>query len=130
MTDTGLLVARLFLGVPLIVWGILKLRGGDAKIAPLIAKLGLPDSMALAAMVGLCEALGGLMILLGWPVRTAALLLGLWCLLTGWLEHRGNVTEILKNVTMAGGYFALVAVGGGTLALFGGVGPGILGWLP
>jgi hypothetical protein len=45
------------------------------------------------------------MVVLGWPLRTAALLLGLWCLLTGYLEHRGNLTEFLKNVTMAGGFF-------------------------
>ena len=128
--DTGLLLARLFLGVPFIVWGVMKLRGGDAKIAPLIARLGVPDPMALAAMVGLCEALGGLMVVLGYPLRTAALLLGLWCLLTGWLEHRGNMTESLMNISMAGGYFALVATGGGALSLFGGSGPGILGWLP
>lgn len=128
--DTGLFIVRLFLGVPFIVWGIGKLRGGDAKIAPLIARLDVPDPKFFALMVAICETTGGLMIVLGWPVRTAALLLGLWCLLTGYLEHRGNLTEFLKNVTMAGGFFALVVVGGGAIALFGGHAPGILGWLP
>ena len=80
----GLFIVRLFLGVPFIIWGIGKLRGGDARIAPLIAGS----------------------------------------------EHRGNATEVLKNIIVAGGYFALVATGGGALSLFGGSGPGILGWLP
>lgn len=102
--DTGLFIVRLFLGVPFIVWGIGKLRGGDAKIAPLIARLDVPDPKFFALMVAICETTGGLMIVLGWPVRTAALLLGLWCLLTGNLEHRGNQTEFLKNATMAGAF--------------------------
>lgn len=126
----GLFIVRLFLGVPFIIWGIGKLRGGDARIAPLIAKLDLPDPKFMALMVAICETAGGVAVVLGWPLRTTALLLGLWCLLTGYLEHRGNLTEFLKNVTMAGGFFALVVVGGGAVALFGGDGPGILGWLP
>ena len=126
----GLFIVRLFLGVPFIIWGIGKLRGGDARIAPLIAKLDLPDPKFMALMVAICETTDGVAIVLGWPLRTAALLLGLWCLLTGYLEHRGNLTEFLKNVTMAGGFFALVVMGGGAVALFGGDGPGILGWLP
>lgn len=31
MHDEGLLIARLFLGIPFIVWGVLKLRGGEAS---------------------------------------------------------------------------------------------------
>ena len=54
----GLFIVRLFLGVPFIIWGIGKLRGGDARIAPLIAGS----------------------------------------------EHRGNATEVLKNIIVAGGY--------------------------
>jgi putative oxidoreductase len=35
-------MVRLFLGVPFIIWGIGKLRGGDARIAPLIASSAFP----------------------------------------------------------------------------------------
>ena len=89
--DTSLLLARLLMGVPFVYWGFGKLRGGDRKIAPMLAQLGLPDTMALAFMVGLCEFAGGVIIVLGWPLRTAAVLLGLWCILTGYLEHRANM---------------------------------------
>ena len=41
MFDEGLVIARLFLGVPFIVWGILKLRGGEAKLVPGLQALGL-----------------------------------------------------------------------------------------
>ena len=55
----GLFIVRLFLGVPFIIWGIGKLRGGDARIAPLIAKLDLPDPKFMALMVAICETAGG-----------------------------------------------------------------------
>lgn len=121
--DETLLIARLFLGVPFMVWGFLKLHGGAAKLVPALVALGLPDAALLARLVGLCELVGGLAIVLGYPARTAGVLLGLWCLLTGYLEHKGNVTELLKNATMAGGFFAVAAVGAGGLALFSGLSP-------
>ncbi|MBP7003196.1 DoxX family protein [Amaricoccus sp.] len=130
MHDTGLLIARLFLGIPFIVWGTLKLRGGEAKLVPGLRALGLPDATFFAYLVGVCELFGGLAVVLGYPARTAGVLLGLWCLVTGYDAHRGNVTELLKNATMAGGFFALAAAGAGAIALFGGHPPGILGWLP
>lgn len=130
MHDEALIVARLFLGVPFIVWGILKLRGGEAKLVPGLRALGLPDAVFFAYLIGLCELVGGVAVVLGYPVCTASVLLGIWCLLTGYDAHRGNVTELLKNVTMAGGFFALAAAGPGSVSLFGGAPPGILGYLP
>ena len=130
MHDVGLLVARLFLGVPFVVWGAMKLRGGEAKLVPGLRALGLPDAVVLAYLIGLCELAGGAMIVLGYRVRTAAVLLGLWCLLTGYDAHRGNITELLKNATMAGGFFALAVAGAGTMALFGGAPAGLFAYLP
>jgi len=130
MTDEGLFVARLFLGAPFVVWGTMKLRGGEAKLVPGLKALGLPDATAFAYLIGLCELLGGLFVILGYPARTAGLLLGLWCLATGYDAHRGNLTEMLKNVTMAGGFFALASVGPGAISLFGGAPSGIFAWLP
>ena len=51
MHNEGLLIARLFLGVPFIVWGILKLRGGEAKLVPGLRALGLPDAVFFAYLV-------------------------------------------------------------------------------
>lgn len=130
MHNEGLLIARLFLGVPFIVWGILKLRGGEAKLVPGLRALGLPDAVFFAYLVGFCEFAGGVMVVLGYPVSTASVLLGFWCLVTGYDAHRGNVTELLKNVTMAGGFFALAVAGAGSLALFGGAPSGLFAYLP
>lgn len=40
MRDEGLLVARLFLGIPFIVWGAWKLRGGEAGPVPAFRRSG------------------------------------------------------------------------------------------
>lgn len=130
MQNEGIFIARLFLGMPFIIWGILKLRGGEAKLVPGLQALGLPDAVFFAYLIGLCELLGGLAVVAGYPVRTASVLLGLWCLVTGYDAHRGNITEILKNVTMAGGFFALAVTGAGAFSLFGGVPSGIFAYLP
>ncbi|NEI73990.1 DoxX family membrane protein [Rhizobium lusitanum] len=130
MYNEGLLIARLFLGVPFIVWGILKLRGGEAKLVPGLRALGLPDAVFFAYLVGFCELVGGIALVAGYPARTAGILLGLWCLVTGYDAHRGNITELLKNVTMAGGFFALAAAGAGSFSLFGGAPAGIFAHLP
>jgi putative oxidoreductase len=130
MEDVALLVARLCMGVPFIIWGFGKLRNRGAELIPGLRALGIPDPAAFAFLVGACEFLGGLAVLIGYPLRTASVLLGLWCLLTGYDAHRGNQTELFKNITMAGGYFALAVAGAGALSLWGGSAPGILGWLP
>jgi putative oxidoreductase len=130
MHDEGLVLARLFLGLPFIVWGILKLRGGEAKLVPGLQALGLPDAVFFAYLIGVCELVGGVAVVLGYPVRTASILLGIWCLLTGYDAHRGNVIELLKNATMAGGFFALAAAGPGSISLFRGAPHGVFAYLP
>lgn len=128
--NEGLFIARLFLGIPFMVWGVLKLRGGEAKLVPGLRALGLPDATFFAYLIGFCELVGGVAVVLGYPARTASILLGLWCLVTGYDAHRGNITEILKNVTMAGGFFALAATGAGAISLFGGAPAGLFAYLP
>jgi putative oxidoreductase len=129
MHDEGLLIARLFLGMPFVTWGALKLRGGEAKLVPGLRALGLPDAALFAYLVGLCEFVGGVAVVLGYPARTASVLLGLWCLVTGYDAHRNNITELLKNVTMAGGFFALATAGAGSISLFGGAPGGLFSYL-
>lgn len=126
MHDAGLLIARLLLGVPFIIWGFLKLRGGEAKLVPVLAAMGLPDATLLAYLVGLCELVGGLGVALGYPVRSFSVLLGLWCLVTAYAAHRKQLGEVLSHMAMAGGFFALAVAGAGAIALFGGDPAGLL----
>lgn len=130
MTDEALLIGRLFLGVPFIIWGTMKLRGGEAKLVPRFQKMGLPDAPALAYLVGLCELVGGVMVVLGYPLRTASVLLGLWTLVTAYVAHRGDTNQLLAHCGMAGGFFTLAGAGAGSLALFGGHASGVFGYLP
>lgn len=130
MYNEGLFIARLFLGIPFVVWGVLKLRGGEAKLVPGLRALGLPDATFFAYLIGLCEFVGGVAVVLGYPARTASILLGLWCLVTGYDAHKGNIIEFLKNVTMAGGFFALATAGAGAISLFGGAPAGLFAYLP
>lgn len=111
MHDMALLIARLFLGVPFIIWGIMKLRGGEAKLVPVLVGLHLPDAKALAYLVGLCELLGGIGVVIGFPLALFGTALGLWCLVTAYIGHRGDMNALLSHVAMAGGFF-LVAVAG------------------
>ena len=130
MHDEALLVARLFLGVPFILWGTMKLRGGEAKLVPVLVAMGLPDAKALAYLVGVCEFVGGVAVCLGYPARTVSVLLGLWCLVTGYAAHKGDLNQLLAHVGMAGGFFVLAVVGAGSVALFGGAPPDPFAYLP
>ena len=128
--DVAILLARLLLGVPFVIWGIMKLRGGEAKLVPVLAGMGLPDANVLAYLVGLCELVGGVAVVLGYPVRTVGVLLGIWCLITGYAAHRKDVNQLLTHVGMAGGFFLLAATGPGSMALFGGAPTGVIAVLP
>lgn len=130
MDNFAFFVARLFLGIPFIIWGFLKLKGGEAKLVPVLVAFGLPDATILAYLIGLCEFVGGLAVVIGYPARTASLLLGLWCLVTGYQAHRSDTNALLSHVTMAGGFFLLAVAGTGAIALFGGVPSGLFGDLP
>ena len=116
MNNAGLLLGRLLLGVPFIVWGILKLTGA-AGFSGALAKMGLPSPLILAYLVGLCELVGGLAIIGGFALRTASVLLALWCLATGHIIHVGNRTAFLDHLVMAGGFLILAAAGAGAWSL-------------
>lgn len=131
MSDENPLLARLFLGAPFIVRGFLKLGGGDARRCRRCAAWGLlPDATALACRVGFCELAGGVMVVPGYPARTAGALPGLWCLVTAYIGHKGDTNQMLAHTCMAGGLFTLASIGAGTLALFGGHPEGVFALLP
>ncbi len=130
MNAIALLVARLFLGIPFVIWGAMKLRGGEAKLVPVLVNMGMPDAKFLAYLVGFCELVGGLGVALGYPVRTFGVLLGLWCLVTGYAAHKSDTNQLLAHVSMAGGFFLLAVVGAGSISLFSGIPAGPFSLLP
>lgn len=130
MHDMVLLIARLIMGGSFIVWGVMKLRGGEARLVPVLSAMGMPDAKALAYLVGLCELVGGICVVLGYPLATVSVLLGLWCVVTAMVAHKADANQMLAHVTMCGGFIALAAAGAGTIALFGGSSQGVFALLP
>ena len=68
------------------------------------------------------EALGGLMILLGYHTRVTALMLAAFCVVTAIVFHtklgdRNQLLHFEKDLAIAGGFLVLFAHGGGAWAL-------------
>lgn len=119
MTPVALLAARILLGLLFVMAGIGKL-GDVAGFAGYMASGGVPA--ALAWPVVLFEILGGLALILGVATRPVALALGAFCVVSGVLYHfdpadQMQMTQLLKNLGLAGGYLALAVTGAGALSV-------------
>lgn len=120
MTNTSLLlVARILLGLLFVVAGFGKLGNVDG-FGAYIASGGVPA--ILAWPVVLFEILGGLALIVGFQTRIAALALAAFCVLSGLLYHfdpadQMQMTNLLKNLGLAGGYLALFVTGPGAWSL-------------
>ncbi len=114
-----LLMSSLFLWA-----GINKLRnpGGTAQAFAEYYHVPLPDVATWIAII--VEVLGGLAILVGFQARWVALVLALWCLITGFAFHLPagdlpNMINFYKNLVMAGGLLYVMAYGAGGLSVDG-----------
>lgn len=116
MTNTSfLLIARIFLGLLFLVAGLGKL-GDVAGFGGYMASGGVPA--ILAWPVVLFEIFAGLALMIGLQTRIAALALAAFCVLSGLLYHfdpadQMQMTQLLKNLGLAGGYMALWVAGAG-----------------
>lgn len=110
---------RILLALIFLVAGLGKL--GDVQgFAGYMASGGIPTFLAWPAI--LFEILGGLALLIGFMTRPVALALAGFSVLTALMFHLepGNqmqVTMLLKNFAMAGGYLMLAAYGAGALSV-------------
>lgn len=117
MSDNVLkLIARILLAVLFIVTGLGKLAD-PSGVAGMLGSLRLPGATALAYLVGLCEAVGGIALVVGYRVRAAALLLAAWCATTALIVHLHMPLDLMKNLGLAGGFLMLAASGAGSLAI-------------
>ncbi len=116
MTNTSfLLIARIFLGLLFLVAGLGKL-GDVAGFGGYMATGGIPA--ILAWPVVLFEIIAGLALIIGVQTRITALALAAFCVLSGLLYHfapadQMQMTQLLKNLGLAGGYMALWVAGAG-----------------
>ena len=124
----GLLIARVLMSILYITSGWGKITG-YAGTAAYMGAMGVPSW--LLPLVIITELGGGLLILVGYQTRIVAFLLAGFTLIAGYLFHYKGMTgqpgqemmdmmnwlAFMKNITIAGGFLALVGSGGGALSV-------------
>jgi putative oxidoreductase len=100
-------------------WGKLMNPSGTAQY---FASYHLPAPSVLVWIVIIIELIGGLLILAGFQARWVALVLAIFCLITGFAIHLPagdlpNMINFYKNLSMAGGFLYVVAYGAGPLSV-------------
>ena len=116
------LLARLLLSAIFLASGFMKLAAPASAMAG-IARLHLPMPAQLAWLIAVVIELGGgIFVLLGYRTRPAALLLALFCVVTGFAVHyhpgnQDQMNQFMKNLAIAGGFLQLAATGPGRFVL-------------
>ncbi|KAB2914145.1 MAG: DoxX family protein [Hyphomicrobiaceae bacterium] len=115
------LVGRLLLAAIFIQSGWGKIGGYDAT-AIYMGKAGVPGT--LLPLVIAVELLGGILIVIGWQTRLAAIGLAVFTVLTAVFFHmnfgdRMQTIQFMKNLAIAGGFLALAAGGAGAWSVDG-----------
>jgi len=110
-------VGRILMGLLFVMGGIGKFQMGIPAFAQFIES-ALPLGF-LAAPIAIFELVAGLLLIVGYQTRWAALALAGFCVFTGVMYHQGmaEVTNLLKNIALAGGYLLLFAHGAGKWAI-------------
>jgi putative oxidoreductase len=88
----------------------------------MLTRYGLPVPGGAYAVALLVEIGTGIAFLIGWKARTAALVLAIWCIATGFVAHyhpgdQGQMINFMKNLCMAGGFLQVVAYGAGKFSV-------------
>lgn len=121
-----LLVARLLLALMFVMAGVSKLTGLEGT-AGYIASAGLPMAQVLAFGAGVLEVAAGVMLIVGWQARWAALALAAFTVLASLLFHNFwampkdqqfmEQLMFMKNLAITGGLLFVFAFGPGSLSL-------------
>jgi putative oxidoreductase len=115
------LIGRILLGGPFVMSGLGKLAAYGGTVG-YISAVGLPAApLAYLAAVAI-EVGGGLLLLAGYRVRPASLVMALFCLATAVFFHhnfadQNQMIHFLKNVMMAGGLLQIASFGAGAWSL-------------
>jgi putative oxidoreductase len=95
---------------------------GYAGTAKYMATGGVPE--VLLPLVIVVELIGGLLVLVGWQTRIAALLLAGFTILAALLFHsnfaaQGQMVHFMKNIAITGGFLVLAMAGPGAWSVEG-----------
>ena len=112
-------VGRILIALMFVTSGFSKISG-YAGTQGYMEAMGVPG--ALLPLVIAVELLGGLAVMLGWHTRIAAFLLAGFSLLSALLFHANfgdqmQMIMFMKNISIAGGFLMIVALGGGAYSL-------------
>ena len=120
------LLGRLMLAALFLHAGYTKLMN-VAGTAGYLGKLALPMPEVLVWGVIAIEILGALLIVLGWQTRPVAWIMAVFTVGTAVLGHKfwgidpgqvgSQLTQFLKNVSIAGGFLMLAAYGPGKISV-------------
>jgi putative oxidoreductase len=98
--------------------------------ASAIGSKSLPYPNVLAVLTALLETFGGVLIIVGWQTRLAALALAIFSAVAAYYfhdfwnqpagqQHTNNMIHFMKNVSIIGGFLMLCAAGAGRYSLDG-----------
>ena len=120
------LVGRILLAVIFVTSGFQKM-GGFEGTTGYIASKGLPMPQVLAALTILVELGGGILLVIGWKARWAALAIAVFTLLAAFLFHNywamtgeevmQDRISFWKNISIAGGMLMVFAFGPGRYSI-------------
>jgi putative oxidoreductase len=115
------LLGRILLGAPFLMSGLSKLGAYTATVG-YISAVGLPVPPLAFVVAVIIEVGGGLLLLSGYRVRFASLVMAVFCLVTAISFHRNfgdqnQMINFLKNVMMAGGLLQITYFGAGAFSL-------------
>lgn len=121
LRDYGPFVGRILLAAIFVIsgWGKLMDVSGTAGY---IASKGLPLSQVLAWVAVVIELLGGLMLVVGFKARVAAVVIFLFTLVVTvvfhpWWADPSQQIQFLKNLAVMGGLLYVAAHGAGRFAI-------------
>lgn len=119
LQNPSMAVARVLMATIFILSGLSKIGAVDA-IRGYMEAMGVPGMLFWPTV--LFEVGAGLLIAIGYQTRIVALLLSGFCLATAALFHHQLADQIqlimfLKNISMAGGFLLLTAVGPGSISI-------------
>jgi putative oxidoreductase len=127
--DALLAVGRILLAIIFLMSGFQKFTDLSG-VAAMIGSKALPMPQVLAALSATVEVGGGILIVIGWQTRIAALALGLFTLVAAYYFHdfwhmpegaerTDNMIHALKNLSIFGSFLMLAAVGAGRYSVDG-----------
>lgn len=121
VTDFLPLAGRVLMAAIFLISGTGKISAPAATIG-FIASAGLPMPTVAYGIAVLIEIVGGTALVLGYRTRMVAAVMAVFCFATalGFHTHFADQNQLMhffKNMTMAGGFFQIIAFGAGRFSL-------------